>query len=105
MSESAQFVHDLIGSMRCGFILPGILKHNIPEKLVESPKTVEELAEGTSINPDRLHRFMRHLENYGMFSFDESTKKWSNTEKSSHFLNAFAKASLLFKLNPKLIEL
>ena len=63
MSESAQFVHDLIGSMRCGFILPGILKHNIPEKLLESPKTVEELAEGTSINPDRLHRFMRHLEN------------------------------------------
>ena len=104
MSESTDFADNLLGSMRCCLILPSLLKNNIPEKLFESPKTVEELSEGTQINPKRLHRFLRHLENHEIFSFDELTNKWSNTTKSSYFLNNFTKTLLIYETYSKTLE-
>ena len=104
MSESIEFVDNLIGSMKCCFILHPILKNNIPEKLVDCAKTVEELSEGTSIVPERFHRYLSLLEYNGIFSFDESTKKWSNTLKSSYFLEEFNKATMIIQTYPKFVE-
>ena len=104
MSESIEFVDNLIGSMKCCFILHPILKNNIPEKLVDCAKTVEELSEGTSIVPERLHRYLSLLEYNGIFSFDELTKKWSNTLKSSYFLEEFNKATMIIQTYPKFVE-
>ena len=39
-------------------VIPVLLKHNIPEKLEESPKTVDQLSEGTKINPEASKIFI-----------------------------------------------
>ena len=64
------------------FIIPVIVNYNIPEKLIESPKTTEELSSGTEIIPEHLYRYLSVLETIEIFKLDPSSGKWSNTPKS-----------------------
>jgi 2-polyprenyl-3-methyl-5-hydroxy-6-metoxy-1,4-benzoquinol methylase len=63
-------------------IITVLVNNNIAEKLQESPKTAEELCESTSMQPDKLFRFLRLVSNVGLFINDPETNKWSNTKDS-----------------------
>jgi ubiquinone/menaquinone biosynthesis C-methylase UbiE len=68
-------------SMSC-HMLPAIVKHEIAEKLLSGPLSLSELCSSTSINPDRLHRYLLTLQLSGLFSYDPASNRWSNTDKS-----------------------
>jgi precorrin-6B methylase 2 len=63
-------------------IITALVKNNIAEKLQELPKTVEELCESTPMLPEKLFRYLRAISSLGLFSYDPSSKKWSNTKDS-----------------------
>ena len=63
-------------------ILPAIINLNIAEKLLEGPKSIEELTRSTLLNPENLHRFLQQLESSEIFSFDRESRKWSNSPQS-----------------------
>ena len=63
-------------------IVGSLVKNSIPNKLLSGPKTAEELSENTDIVPDRLFRYMRAVSYFGLFDYDPSSNRWSNTKES-----------------------
>jgi hypothetical protein len=53
------------GALRVAAVL------GVADKLVDGPKTPEELVEGTSVNPQKLYRVLRLLATRGIFREDE----------------------------------
>ena len=100
MSEGFLYYSNFYSRGISMFILPEILKLNIAEKLQESPKSIEDLTHGTSINPDRLHRFLQHLESSGIFSFNRDLRKWTNTRESAYLTSSSVKPWLQLHLTP-----
>jgi ubiquinone/menaquinone biosynthesis C-methylase UbiE len=90
-------------------MLPSVIRHEIAEKLLSGPLSLSDLCSSTSINPDRLHRYLSTLQLSGLFAYDPASSKWSNTDKSFvltkplirnfillHFSGVFAKKYLHF---------
>lgn len=105
MSEGVDFFYDIYSTAMTGFILPSILDLNIAESLVSGPKTILELTQDTSVNPDRLQRFLQQLESTGIFSYDQVTCRWSNNEKSSYFLDKIPKSMIQLIFSSFYIEI
>ena len=82
MEEGLIYLLQSFGTVISFSMIPSILEHNIPEKLNEGPKSIEELSQGTSINPERLQRYLLILETNGLFSFDQLSSKWSHSDRS-----------------------
>ena len=63
-------------------IIGSLVKNKIPDKLLSGPKTAEKLSEDTEIIPDKLFRYLRAVSFFGLFDYDPSSKRWSNTKES-----------------------
>lgn len=50
------------------------MREKIPDKLIESPRSIPELIAATSINSDRLQRFLQLLETKNLAKYDRETK-------------------------------
>jgi 2-polyprenyl-3-methyl-5-hydroxy-6-metoxy-1,4-benzoquinol methylase len=74
--------YEVVSSTYVNFIINFLVRHKVSQALLDSPKTIEELVYGTELNSDRLHRILLLVESKGYFSFDNETKKWSNTPES-----------------------
>jgi SAM-dependent methyltransferase len=77
--------HEVLTFIESGYLLPSLgaaVRLQVAEKLSESPKTTEELVQGTATIPRKLFKVLRYLASYGVFSYDEATEKWSNTPAS-----------------------
>ena len=81
-------------------ILPEIINLNIAEKLLEGPKSIEDLTQSTSLNPDRLHRFLQQLESSEIFSFNRDSRKWTNSPQSVLLTDPIVKPWVQILLSP-----
>ena len=104
MSEGFIFYSNLMSKGLSMFILPEIIKLNIAEKLLDGPKSIEDLVQGTSLNPDRFHRFLQQLESSEIFSFDRDSRKWSNNHYSSFLTDPIVKPYLQLAISPMCTE-
>ena len=77
---------------------------NIPQLLLEGPKTTEEIALAADVNPAYLFRLLRGLAAIGFYSYDSQTKLWSNT-KSTELLTGYYKQVINHYVNPVLRSL
>ena len=73
-------------------IVGSLVKNNIPNKLLSGPKTAEELSENTEIIPDNLFRYMRAVSYFGLFDYDPSSNRWSNTKESEILTSDLSKS-------------
>ena len=89
MEEGLIFHLESLGTLISLSMIPSIMEHNIPEKLNDGPKSIEELSEGTSINSERLQRYLTILETNGIFSYDQLYSKWEHSGKSRLLLGYF----------------
>ena len=64
-------------------VISALIHFNIPEKLLEGPKSTEELSENTDIQPEKLFRYLRLVSHFGIFKYDSASNKWSNTNDSA----------------------
>jgi ubiquinone/menaquinone biosynthesis C-methylase UbiE len=81
-SDCLLFYADIYAKMLGGPIIPIVIQLNIADQLVSSPKSLLEFDLPPSLNRSRLHRFLLQLESLGIFSYNESTNKWSNNTNS-----------------------
>ena len=81
-----------------------LVKFQIAEKLSTGPKSITELCESTSINPEKLFRYLRFVSYSGLFSYDSSTDKWSNTKESSSLADPVARILFQLQGDPFLME-
>ena len=81
-----------------------LVKFQIAEKLSTGPKSITELCESTPINPEKLFRYLRFVSYSGLFSYDSSTEKWSNTKESSNLADPVARYLFLLQGDPFLME-
>ena len=98
MNEGLKLCTDIVSKSLSGFILPILVDLRIAEKLLLGPKSTTDLIEDASINPDRLHRYLLQLESNGMFSFDQHSKKWSNTPQSSDLTSEITRSFVRSRL-------
>jgi hypothetical protein len=56
---------------------------NIPDILVEGPKSFSDLAEASGARPDRFRQIMRVLVNNGIFAYDPKADSYENNATSS----------------------
>mmetsp|Transcript_30710 Transcript_30710/g.30363 ORF Transcript_30710/g.30363 Transcript_30710/m.30363 type:complete len:251 (-) Transcript_30710:296-1048(-) len=75
--------------------LNSTLGFNIP-KLLENPKTIDELVQETSAVKGKLERTLLALEAFGYYSFDEQSQKWSNSAKTACFLDQTFRDAIYF---------
>ncbi|KAK7540285.1 S-adenosyl-L-methionine-dependent methyltransferase [Phyllosticta citricarpa] len=59
------------------------VSNNIPDHLKNGPRTVEDLAALSSLQPLRLRQIMRVLHNNGIFSYDATTNTYRNNPAST----------------------
>src|SRR6516164_6616114 len=68
--------HEQIDRMISGYWISQAIyaaaKFGIADQLKDGPKTVRELADATSTNPEALYRLLRALASVGIFTEDES---------------------------------
>ena len=74
--------------------LYAVLKLKVPQKLEESPLTVEQLCQNTPVRPDKLQRCLLMLESFSYFQYEGS--KWSNTQSSRELIPISKEYTLLF---------
>ena len=104
MEEGIRLHAELVSAAAASFIIPVIMKFNIAEKILESPKTSVELSEGTSVNPERLQRYLVFLETHNLFSLDQSTGKWSSTARTAAITGDFHRSIWRWHCCPFSIE-
>lgn len=104
MVPGLEFYFKLFEETTSGMIMPSIINFGIAEKLASGPKTVEELAEGTDINTDRLHRLLSQLEFTGQFHFDKDSSKWAHNEVSSYLTDPIVKNYVRMRFSPIILE-
>lgn len=75
-------------------------KFQVPEKLAQSPLTVEELCQGTTVKPRKLERVLLALESFGFYQMDSSTQKWTNSESTAYMAGGYSKYSSLHLFSP-----
>ncbi|KAF2276639.1 putative O-methyltransferase [Westerdykella ornata] len=66
--------------------LCAVVEFNIPDILLEGPKTIEELARASQAREDRLGQVMRAMRNNGIFSYDAQKKTYRNNSTSTLLL-------------------
>ncbi|CAG9336186.1 unnamed protein product [Blepharisma stoltei] len=96
--ESNKFkdeIYYLAMSPLIAMALNSTLAFNIP-KLLENPKTIDELAQQTSAVKGKLERTLLALEAFGYYSFDEQSQKWSNSGKTVLFLDQAFRDAIYF---------
>ena len=96
MSEGMNLFKKLFKGNLVFSVTSALVKYQISEKLSSGPKSISELCESTPMNPERLFRYLRLVSSSGLFSYDSSTDKWSNTEDSSNLADPVAR--ILFQL-------
>ena len=104
MEEGLVYHLESLGTLISFSMIPSILEHNIPEKLNEGPKSIDELSQGTSINPERLQRYLLNLETDGLFSFDQISSKWSHSDRSRLLLGDIFKTIWLWHMSPFILS-
>ncbi|OMJ72927.1 hypothetical protein SteCoe_28522 [Stentor coeruleus] len=90
MSEVFALAGEIKTATMLASVIPVLMREKIPERLIESPRSVAELAENTAINCDRLHRFLQLIEVKGLAKYDADTKLWHSTEKTTAIAGQFA---------------
>lgn len=79
----------IISTMSMTALLRTTVDMNIPQLLMESPKTVDELALLTNVQAPFLYRLLRGLSAIGYYSYDSESKHWINTKKSELFVGDY----------------
>ena len=82
MSEGIHVIGKYLLNFMAFPIISSLVKNQIPVKLLAGPQTAEELSINTEILPEKLFIYLRVVSQLGLFNFDSSTNKWSNTEDS-----------------------
>ncbi|OMJ72926.1 hypothetical protein SteCoe_28519 [Stentor coeruleus] len=90
MSEVFALAGEIRVAIMLASVIPVLMREKIPDRLIESPKSVAELAENKTINCDRLHRFLQLVEVKGLAKYDADTKLWHSTEKTAAIAGQFA---------------
>ena len=83
MSEGINVIGKYLLNFLAFPIVSALVENQIPNKLLAGPQTAEELSANTEINPEKLFVYLRAVSQLGLFNFDSSTNKWSNTEEST----------------------
>ena len=99
MQSEFKFFSDIYSKVTTGFLIPIVLKLNIPEQLSLCPKSIESLGISTKVNSERLHRYLLQLESNGIFSYNPSTKLWSNNINSSCLTDPNIKSMFLWRFS------
>mmetsp|Transcript_2154 Transcript_2154/g.2013 ORF Transcript_2154/g.2013 Transcript_2154/m.2013 type:complete len:251 (-) Transcript_2154:268-1020(-) len=97
-------VYTLAMSPLIATALNSMLSFDIP-KLLETPKTIDELAQTTLSVKHKLERTLLALEAFGYFSYDGDSKTWSNSPKTSLFLDKNFRDAIYFCCVPFQYEL
>jgi len=63
--------------------LSAAVQRGVPDALEKGPMTLDELANATNSRSDRLGQILSILYNHGIFIFDDSTGRFSNSAASS----------------------
>ena len=79
MSEAINVLGKYLLNFMAFPIISTLVDNQIPKKLLAGPQTAEELSANTEINPEKLFIYLRAVSQLGLFNFDSSTNKWSNT--------------------------
>lgn len=103
-AENSEKLNTLISRLRLTIALRASVELGIPQILESNPLTAEELSVRTHTIPSKLHRMLRVLRCFGYYSYDTSSKTWSNSTLSSK-LTEDIKYYLLFENNPLSINL
>jgi 2-polyprenyl-3-methyl-5-hydroxy-6-metoxy-1,4-benzoquinol methylase len=82
MSNIAKLILSLHAQRTTGHTISVLLDHKIDQFLLSGPKTCEELARQSPIDPDRLHRCLRLLETSGLFAYNPITRQWAHNHLS-----------------------
>jgi len=85
-------------------LLYSVLSLRIPQFLQSGPKSIDDIAQETNINRDKLERVLLALETEKLFNYDWNSRQWSLNETSELFLNDNYVNYIKFNLSPMFYE-